>query len=285
MRFVVLFAHMDTAQICSETDFEVRLTGPPTYWYCEPGWEWKARPLSDYLLWWVIDGVGRMRLGDHAWPLTTGSSFVFVPGDRPHGQQDPVRRLVVYGMHFDVVEDRGEPVAAAPEVVPVRGHVIRDTAFFSALARRCDAACRRKDALGTRQSRVYLKAMVLHLHEEARHPAPSGIDEALDEIVRAIQQEPGRHWSVNELARQVHLSRAQFARRFHAATGQSPVHFMIYARLERARQLMQDTTMTVEQIADVLGYNDIAFFSRQYKQYLGHTPGVFRRQVYGLTPV
>ena len=37
-----------------------------------------------------------------------------------------------------------------------------------------------------------------------------------------------------------HLSRAQFARRFHAVAGQSPLRFIIHARLERARQLMQD---------------------------------------------
>ena len=277
-RFLVLLAHMALDHPTAEPDFDVRLTSPPTYWSCEPGWEWKARPLSDYLLWWVMDGAGSMRLGNRVWDLTAGSSFVFAPGEKPHGRQDPSRRLVVYGMHFAVVDGRGERVALRAEIAPSQGHVIRDTAFFSALSRRCDTSFRRGDACGVVQSRLYLKAMVLHVWEESLCPAPSAVDQALDDIVRTLQQEPSRRWTVDALAQRAYLSRAQFTRRFHAVTGQPPARYMIHARLERARQLMQDTTMTVEQIADALGYTDVAFFSRQCKRYLGHPPSAFRQQ-------
>jgi len=258
--------------------FEVRINTRPTYWHCEPGWEWRARPLADHLLWYVLDGIGLMRLDGRAWDLRAGSSFVFQPDAQPHGTQNPDRRLVVFGMHFDLFDADRQRITEPGAPLPPLGHIVRDGAFFATLAQRCDAGFRRGDAFGALQSQLYLQAILLHLLDEALRPAPSAIDLALDEIVRSIQRDPGQRWSVDELARQAHLSRAQFARRFRAATGLAPARFMIQARLDRARQLIQETDMTLGQVALALGYDDVAFFSRQYRRYAGRPPSALRRR-------
>jgi len=253
----------------------LRINTRPTYWHCEPGWEWKAPPLLDYLLWYVLDGVGVMRLGERSWDLRAGVCFIYSPGSQPHGTQDPERRLVIFGMHFDVVDQHGQ---VWPEAlgVPPPGHVVRNSSFFTLLAQHADTCWRRGTTAGKLQSHVFLHAMLLQIWEEAFHPAPSPSDLVLDQVVQAIQAEPGRRWRIAELAEQVHLSRAQFARRFQALVGRSPVHFIIQTRLERARLLIEETDMSLGQIAEVLGYQDLAFFSRQYKRYIGHSPGAGR---------
>lgn len=268
---------MDDTRFSAIRPFEVRLNNKPTYWHCERGWEWQAPPLPDYLLWYVMDGIGLMRLGDRAWELRPGTAFVFRPGTQPHGTQDPDRRLVVFGMHFALVDALGQPLEAT-DVLPPYGHVVRDMAFFATLAQRCDASYRRGDSLGMLQSRLLLQAMILHLDEEAQHPEPSAVDRALDEIIQAIQIEPSKRWTLEEMAQRAHLSRSQFVRRFRAVTGLAPAHFVVQARLERARHLIQETTMTLGQIAHALGYDDVYFFSRQYKQYAGYPPSALRRQ-------
>lgn len=263
-----------------EQPFDVTINTSPTYWYCEPGWEWRARPLDDYLLWYVMDGIGVMRLGQQAWNLRAGSCFVFTPGAQPHGTQDPDHRLVVFGMHFDIVQV-GTATHDARQLVPPPGHIIRDTAFFALLAQRCQASWRHDDALGTMQSCHYLKSMLLHTWDEALHGPPSAVDTALHELMRAIQMKPGYRWKVDELARQVHLSRAQFERRFRAVAGCAPNQFIIRARLERARHLINETSMPLGQIAAVLGYDDVSFFSRQYKRVMGHAPSAQRQRSKG----
>lgn len=257
--------------------FAVRLNTRPTYWHCEPGWEWASRPLHDHLLWYVMDGAGVMRLRNSTWTLQTGSCFVFAPGAQPHGTQDPARRLVVFGMHFDVIDAEGQQLDRTEALLPACGHIIRDTAFFATLASRCDTAWRHGDALGTLQSRIFLQAMLLHVWEEQLHAPSSAVDRALDEVMRAVQRDPGKRWTVDALAGRVHLSRAQLTRRFRAIAGCSPAHFVISVRIERARHLIQETTMTLSQIASALGYDDVYFFSRQYKQYTGYAPSSLRR--------
>jgi transcriptional regulator GlxA family with amidase domain len=70
--------------------------------------------------------------------------------------------------------------------------------------------------------------------------------------------------------RQSHLSGAA---RFTAHTGVPPIRYLIQARVDRARDLLTETNMSVTQVAAMLGYPDIAYFSRQYKRYTGHPPG------------
>lgn len=258
--------------------FDVRLASQPTYWYCEPGWEWKSSPLADHLLWYVMDGVGTMRLDGRTWELGPGAGFVFGPGSQPYGTQDPERRLVVFGMHFQIVDPLGRAIQETDNMLPPPGHIVRDMALFATLAQRCDISRRRGDELGALQSCLFLRAMLLHLWDEVLHPAPSAVDLALDEIMRTIQMEPGKRRTVDELAAQVHLSRAQFVRRFRAASGLAPARFMVQARLERARRLIAETDMTLSQIALVLGYDDVYFFSRQFKQYAGHPPSMLRKR-------
>jgi len=51
-----------------------------------------------------------------------------------------------------------------------------------------------------------------------------------------------------------------------------PARYLIQARIDRAHQLLSETDMAVGTVAAALGYSDVAYFSRQYKQYTGVPP-------------
>jgi AraC family transcriptional regulator of arabinose operon len=245
----------------------VRITSPPRYWRCEPGWSWHARPLGDHLLWYVLDGVGELTVDGRRCELTAGMCIVFAPGDEPVAWHDPHRRLLIFGMHFQVGPSQADEV-----LPPARWCRLRDQDLAAGLARRSDIGHRRGDPLGLRQSELCLEQFLCLMSEDIRHPAPGPVDAALDEITRAIRRDPARRWSVAELAGRASLSRSQFNRRFIAHTGLPPARYLIQARVDRARHLLAETTMSVTQVAAVLGYTDIAYFSRQYKRYTGHSP-------------
>jgi AraC family transcriptional regulator, arabinose operon regulatory protein len=120
--------------------------------------------------------------------------------------------------------------------------------------------------------------MVLQILDEYQRPAFSKIHVAIDRLISEIQQDPSKYWSLNDLAKRVGLSRFHFLRTFKKFTGMSPNRFIIQARLVRATRLVQDTDLTLSEIARATGYNDIHFFSRQYKRFLGHNPSDLRSQ-------
>ncbi|ADD45175.1 transcriptional regulator, AraC family [Stackebrandtia nassauensis DSM 44728] len=244
----------------------LRLRSPPTYWRCEPSWVWQARPLTDHLLWHVHDGAGELRLDDRHVRLRPGFCAVFAPGDAPVATHDPRHPLLVFGMHFTATGFDGDLV---PEQRWCR---LWDQEFAVRLARHCDYAHRRGDDLGQRQAVLGLEQFLCLLWDNVTRPAPGPGDAAVEDIARAVRQEPSRDWTVATLAKRANLSRAQFTRRFTAHTGYSPARYVIRARLDRARQLLTETNMSVGQVAATLGYPDVGYFSRQYKVHTGSSP-------------
>ncbi|TDO49069.1 helix-turn-helix protein [Kribbella sp. VKM Ac-2527] len=249
---------------------DLRLLSPPTFWRCEPSWSWVSRPLPDYLLWCVLDGIGRMELDGRTRELGPGACAVFAPGDAPTATHDPRRRLLVFGMHFE--PKPGSSLHPESVVPGERWCDLPDRVLLGALAKASDAAYRRQDALGQRQAELYLEQLLCEIWEAAHSPGKTATDTAIEEVAQLIRQDPGRDWSVKEMAALAALSRAQFTRRFVAQVGMPPAQYLIQARIDRAHQLLTETTMSVTQIAAALGYTDVPYFSRQYKQRTGASP-------------
>jgi AraC-like DNA-binding protein len=212
----------------------------------------------------VLDGRGQLELAGERHELHPGVCAVFAPGDAPRATHDPRRRLLVFGMHFTVA-----PLGVAPS--PRSGEVM-DRELLGVLARTCDAAYRRQDPLGLRQAELCLEQLLTVVWDAVHNPGRSVSDAAVDDVARQIRQDPRHAWTVAEMATRAALSRAQFTRRFVAQLGMSPVQYLIQCRIDRAHQLLTESGMTVTQTAAALGYTDVPYFSRQYKQRTGRTP-------------
>ena len=254
------------------TRLTFRLHTGPTYWRCEPQWFWLSRPLPDYLLWCVLDGSGWVTLDDQNSDAGPGWCAVFAPGETPVAGHDPKRPLLVFGMHFELTTSSGGTPEPADVLPAERWFRLRDRALLAALAARSDAGYQRGDRVGVRQAELCLEQILGMLWEDAAGPPPGRVDAALDELARTIRQEPTRRWTVDELAAEVALSRAQFTRRFITRFGMPPARYVARARIDRAHQLLTETRMSVTQVASTLGYTDVGYFSRQYKSHTGHPP-------------
>ncbi|MDB5080645.1 MAG: hypothetical protein JWP00_2569 [Chloroflexi bacterium] len=249
----------------------VRLNNMPRFHRCEPGWHWAPPPLSDFDLWWVLEGRGQIRIGGTTVEIRPGRCFVLPPGSDIHATQDPDFRLLVFAVHFD-------PLAPAQfPPFPLEGQVVQDREYLEILARRCESFFQRGDPTGWLQSVGLVQQILLHLWDELEQPLPSAFDHSLNQIMQTIRLEPGRRWKVEELAGQVGLSRSQFTRRFQKLAGTSPNTFVMRARLDRAKHLLLETDMSIARIAEALGYQDIYFFSRQFKALSGFAPSELRK--------
>lgn len=252
--------------------FPISIASPPSWHRCEPSWHWAPPPLRDFDLWFVASGRGELRLGEQTFELRSGVCFVVRPGARPLGTHDPNQPLLVFYCHFS-------PLATSiEENFWPDGLMVRDTAFFMACAHRAEKLWRRGDPNARDLARLCVEDLLHLLADEARQPALSPLDLEFESLADRIRREPGQKWPLNAMAATVHLSRAQFVRRFRVQFGCSPAQFVIETRLERARQLLLETHLTLEQIAGALGYANAPFFARQFRQFCGQTPGQWRRK-------
>ena len=85
-----------------------------------------------------------------------------------------------------------------------------------------------------------------------------------------------RKITVDLLAQEFCLSRAQFTRRMTAFTNKSPNTFITHIRLEKACRLLKSTNMSVNEIAYDCGYDEPSYFIRVFRQEQGMTPQQYR---------
>ena len=102
-------------------------------------------------------------------------------------------------------------------------------------------------------------------------------DTQVGRAIQLMQNELTKRWTVNELARRVGLSRAAFARRFVAETGDTPARFLARQRLMRARELLHESDAGLAQIAAQVGYDSEFAFNRAFKRLMHIAPGTFRK--------
>jgi AraC-like DNA-binding protein len=91
-------------------------------------------------------------------------------------------------------------------------------------------------------------------------------------VAAQIRESPGRVPPVAELARTAGYSPDHFSRVFLKVTGLRPQDYVIQARVGRARQLLAESDLTVGMIAEALGFQDIFYFSRQFRRRPGRRP-------------
>ena len=82
---------------------------------------------------------------------------------------------------------------------------------------------------------------------------------------------------VQEMTSRSGLPPTTFARRFRKATGQSPQDYVLSLRIEEAKQILETTQTSVEDIARAVGYEDLSSFRRIFKRRSGVTPSEHRR--------
>jgi len=81
---------------------------------------------------------------------------------------------------------------------------------------------------------------------------------------------------VNDMARAAGLSKAHFSREFRRTFGESPHHYVLTRRLERAAALLRMTDWSVAEICLEVGLQSIGSFTTSFKRAYGQTPTEYR---------
>lgn len=120
-----------------------------------------------------------------------------------------------------------------------------------------------------------------HGPQSAYMPSP-GWRRHVDGEIQAIQAYLAEHFaetlSLEALAAQIHVSVRTLQRRFLAACGMTPMQYQQALRIERSKDLLENSRLPVEAIAEQVGYQDRVAFGRLFKRLTGLTPAAYRQR-------
>ncbi len=130
---------------------------------------------------------------------------------------------------------------------------------------------------------LLLKTMLMKLGEnfQRRNVPQQSADphySALVELREKIYRNPQTKWTVDSMAADVNMSRSYFQHIYREAFGVSCMNDVISGKIEKAKEILSETTCTVSQVAAMCGYDNEEHFMRQFKKIVGVTPTGYRKK-------
>ena len=108
-----------------------------------------------------------------------------------------------------------------------------------------------------------------------RHPA-------VGEALRLLDEGFAIAWSLEELARRVHLAPAYLVRLFKRETGRAPMAYLARCRAERAAALLLGTARSVHEIGEAVGWDDPNYFARRFRGHFGVSATEYRERFHNI---
>ncbi|MDB5311146.1 MAG: AraC family transcriptional regulator [Gemmataceae bacterium] len=218
-------------------------------------------------------------------PPPAGSIYVVPAGSpvqvRSRRWKDSLHIYLEAGLVARVAAEAFGLDPARTAVPPLDG---LDLPHLRAAMEAVDAELRAGDAGGRLAVESLANVLAVHLirHVLAPRRPDRGPDGALPRgrlraVVEYIEEHLDAGPSLEQLAEVVHLSPYHFARQFKAATGLPPHQYVIARRVDRAKQLLQESRdLSLAEVAAHAGFSDQSQFSHHFKRLVGVTPGQFR---------
>jgi len=174
---------------------------------------------------------------------------------------------------------------ALPRVLHVPGRDLGDGAWITTfLGVVVDESRRRRpggEAVLERMSEM-LFVEVLRRHVDALAPEQTGWlaglrDPSVGKVLALLHGHPARSWTLATLSRAAGLSRSSLHERFVQLLGQPPMQYLTRWRMQLASARLRDTDAKHLHIANAVGYDSEAAFSRAFKREVGVSPAAWRR--------
>jgi AraC-like DNA-binding protein len=102
-------------------------------------------------------------------------------------------------------------------------------------------------------------------------------DDQIGRALAKLHQRPAHSWTLEELAKEVAMSRSMLAERFAHFVGIPPIQYLAQWRIQLAASLLRTSKSSLAEIAERVGYGSEAALSRAFKRTVGIAPALYRR--------
>jgi len=134
------------------------------------------------------------------------------------------------------------------------------------------------DPLSLASAAATLHRIVVQAARQANAGSDDAADVKIELVIETLQRRAFEPTDMQSVAREFGMSPATLRRRFHGAIGLSPKAFQLRLRIDRAKQLLTTTDLSIEVISNAVGIDDAFYFSRLFQDREHCSPSGFRRQ-------
>lgn len=261
-------------------------------------WDYPVHTHPQYEINYVLDGEQLLTVGGDRFYQRVGDLILLRPGDSHSSKSAGGRPFTYFCIHFDI-DDKSflsllgrldhiffpSGTAVAQKVSPVIGKLMD---LSSQMASEPEISL---------SQRMRLQSAIFELFGQLLEAISAEVDLYADisyekvELARRIRSRlqglvfqqfkqaasDEEHYGIEDIAAELGISSSHCSRVFRQIYGISPRVFLSEQMLHEAKVLLDDPRMSVNEISTLLGYKDIAHFSRQFKRWCGISPSGYRK--------
>jgi AraC-like DNA-binding protein len=237
---------------------------------------------AEWILIFCTQGRGKVIFDDRIWPVTRGTMVLLPPGKAHTYYADDDQPWDIFWVHFSG-NRVGEylPQEANSDSIVVQTRTNREdmamlmSQFWEMI---------RTLSGGFSYTAVFYAAQILSatlayltFHSPQAQTTPIG-NEHVTQAIQYVYDHLDSKLSLHVLATQINVSPSYLNRVFQANVGSSVTQFVTKIKLQQAEHYLIDSTLSVQQIAQRLGFTDPYYFSRVFKRNLSISPRAYRNQ-------
>jgi len=237
-----------------------------------PGWREIDAPVPDS----VIEALKAAHARGARIMSFCSGAFVLAAAGLLHG-----KRATTHWRYADALKERYPDILVTPDVLYVDEGDVLTSAGTAAGLDLCLHLIRRD--FGTEAANMVARRLVVPAHRDGgqaqfiRQPVPRAHESSrLGPLLDHMRENLKADHAITNLARRTGMSQRTFLRWFEAATGMTPARWLLAERLAKARDLLEVSDTSIEEIATMAGFGTPATLRHHFRQQLATTPAAYR---------
>lgn len=247
-----------------------------------PGYEaYRPRGTNDYLLIYTLAGLGRFRTADQRQHLVRPHDLVLCAPDthQDYGVEPTLHHWELIWTHFQPRSDWLDLIDW-PSIEPgLMKLTVADQPTRERLIQQFHRVHESAMSTGPLRDRIALNALeaLLLMCEQinpnrSQHTVDHRIRQAMDHVTRHLDQKI----TLEGLSDLTGLSTSRLGHLFREVVGIAPMEFVERQRIERAKQLLTMTSLSIKEISREVGYETQFYFSLRFKRQTAQSPKAYR---------
>jgi AraC-like DNA-binding protein len=278
MKKIALYQVPDPDDIGCSSDEEYLTINSVGLYQFYNGWDHTFRKNGRHDFYLSFHQSGPMVFGtkENNNQIYEGTAFIYKPFEEQYyGPISPIP-ICNYWIHFTGygVEDLFRKAEIGEKNVFHLGNSKEITSIFDQII----DEFRKREKLYLQYSSTLLQQLIFLISKRDQYSRKLTPKEfSINETIEFLHHNVDLKISLNELANMAGYSISRYCHIFKDVTSFSPQQYIIHLKLEKAKQLMMDSRLSIQQIALEAGFNDQLYFSRLFKKHEGISPLHFRQ--------
>ncbi len=232
----------------------------------------------DYQLIYVAEGTAHFQIGDTIYDVGKGGVFLYRTGVPQYYYYLLSEKPDIYWIHFTGRE--AEELINSLGLLSEKPMGLQAKEEMTELFEKIIVELRMERFWRIEMAEAYFRQLLLMI---ARNYHTAGQEKRVyhsmfDEVINQFHYNYQKDINIAKLADSYHISCCWFIREFKNYTGYSPKQYLTNLRLQNAKELLRNHSLSINDISDLVGYENQLYFSRIFHKYIGISPSEYRER-------